>query len=249
MAAEPALVRFSERGTETARYAWIELDRPEALNAWTPEMGRQLLAAVNRASADPSLRAVLISGAGRAFSAGADVKNPRELLPDGTPDLSTRLREIYNPIVLAIRSAPKPVVAAVQGAAAGLGASLALACDLLLAAEDAYLLLAFVRIGVMPDAGASTFLAERVGLARAAQLAMLGEKLPAQRALEWGVVNAVHALRRIGRNQPNKKPNSSHEDNHSPHREPFWGAPCWLAVASPLHCDAVPLDTRREIEV
>jgi 2-(1,2-epoxy-1,2-dihydrophenyl)acetyl-CoA isomerase len=92
MAAEPALVRFSERGTETARYAWIELDRPEALNAWTPEMGRQLLAAVNRASADPSLRAVLISGAGRAFSAGADVKNPRELLPDGTPDLPTRLR-------------------------------------------------------------------------------------------------------------------------------------------------------------
>ena len=194
MAAEPALVRFSERGTETARYAWIELDRPEALNAWTPEMGRQLLAAVNRASADPSLRAVLISGAGRAFSAGADVKNPRELLPDGTPDLSTRLREIYNPIVLAIRQAPKPVVAAVQGAVAGLGISLALACDLLLAAEDAYLLMAFVRIGVMPDAGASTFLAERAGLARAAQLAMLGERLPARQALEWGVVNEVHAV-------------------------------------------------------
>lgn len=198
MAPEPALVRFSVVGEDAARYAWIELDRPEALNAWTPEMGRQLLAAVTRAADDPAIRAVLLTGAGRAFSAGADVKNPRELLPDGTPDLSTRLREIYNPIVLAIRRAPKPVVAAVQGAAAGLGASLALACDLLLAAEDAYLLLAFVRIGVMPDAGASTFLAERVGLARAAQLAMLGERLPAREALGWGVVNAVHPVEELG---------------------------------------------------
>lgn len=185
-------MRSTVLGDGPARYAWIELDRPEALNAWTPEMGRQLLAAVTRAAADPAVRAVLLTGAGRAFSAGADVKDPREPLPDGRPDLSSRLREIYNPIVLAVRAAPKPVVAAVQGAAAGLGASLALACDLLVAADDAYLLLAFVRIGVMPDAGAGTFLAERVGLTRAAQLAMLGERLPAQRALEWGVVNAVH---------------------------------------------------------
>jgi 2-(1,2-epoxy-1,2-dihydrophenyl)acetyl-CoA isomerase len=187
-------VRFTVVDAEGASYAWIELDRAEALNAWTPEMGRQLLAAVTRAAEAPSIRAVLLTGAGRAFSAGADVKNPRELLPTGEPDLSTRLREIYNPIVLAIRRAPKPVVAAVQGAVAGLGVSLALACDLLLAAEDAYLLLAFVRIGVMPDAGASTFLAERAGLARAAQLAMLGERLPAGQALEWGVVNEVHAV-------------------------------------------------------
>ena len=155
-------------------------------------MGREILDAVRRAADDDEVRAVLITGAGRAFCAGADVTNPRELTPDGHPDLSTRLREIYNPIILAIRAAPKPFVAAVHGACAGLGASLELACDLILAADDSYLLLAFVRTGVMPDAGATAFLAERIGLTRATQLAMLGERLPADRALSWGLVNAVH---------------------------------------------------------
>jgi len=172
----------------------IELHRPEALNAWTPAMGRELLDAVRLASQDSDVRAVLITGAGRAFSAGADIKNTRELTPEGHADLTSRLRDIYNPIVLAVRSSPKPFVAAVQGACAGLGVSLALACDLVLAAEDAYLLLAFVRIAVMPDGGATALLAERVGLARAAELCMLGEKLPAARALEWGLVNAVHPV-------------------------------------------------------
>jgi 2-(1,2-epoxy-1,2-dihydrophenyl)acetyl-CoA isomerase len=173
-------------------YAHIEVNRPEALNAWTADMGRQLLAHLTNASADTDVRAILLTGAGRAFSAGADVKDPRELTEDGAPDLKSRLHDIYNPIVLTVRAAPKPVVAAVHGAVAGLGVSLALSADLLIAAQDAYFLLAFVRIGVMPDAGASTFLAERVGIARAAQLAMLGEKLPAAQALDWGVVNAVH---------------------------------------------------------
>ncbi len=177
-----------------SRYAHLALNRPEALNAWTPEMGRRLLAAVTAAAEDPSVRAVLITGRGRAFCAGADVKNPRETTPAGEPDLSTRLREIYNPIVLAVRRAPKPVVCAVQGAVAGLGVSLALSCDLVLAADDAFLLLAFVRLGVMPDGGAAAFLAERAGIARAAQLAMLGERLPAAQALAWGVVNEVHPV-------------------------------------------------------
>jgi 2-(1,2-epoxy-1,2-dihydrophenyl)acetyl-CoA isomerase len=172
--------------------AHIELHRPEALNAWTPGMGRELLDAVRRASADDAVRAVLVSGAGRAFSAGADVKNEREVTTAGEADLTTRLREIYNPIVLAVRAAPKPFVAAVHGACAGLGVSLAMSCDLVVAAEDAYLLLAFVRIGVMPDGGSTAFLAERIGLARAAELCMLGDKLPAGKALEWGLVNAVH---------------------------------------------------------
>lgn len=172
--------------------AHIELNRPGALNAWTPAMGRELLAAVRRASIDDAVRAVLVTGAGRAFCAGADVKDERELLPDGTPDLSTRLREIYNPLVWAIRTAPVPFVAAVQGACAGLGAALALSCDLVVAADDAFLLLAFVRIGVMPDGGTTAFLAERVGLARAAELCMLGERLPAATALDWGLVNRVH---------------------------------------------------------
>ena len=192
MTQEQAPVVASLVETNGAQYAHIELNRPAALNSWTPQMGRLLLSQVSAAAADASVRAVLISGRGRAFCAGADVKNPRETTPDGDPDLSTRLREIYNPIVLAVRGAPKPVVCAVHGAVAGIGVSLALACDLVLAAEDAFLMLAFVRLGVMPDGGAAAFLAERVGIARAAQLAMLGDQLTAPRALAWGVINEVH---------------------------------------------------------
>ncbi|MGQ0465078.1 MAG: enoyl-CoA hydratase-related protein [Sporichthyaceae bacterium] len=172
--------------------ARIELNRPEALNAWTPALARELLAAVREVAADAEVRAVLLTGAGRSFCSGADVKNARELRPDGLPDLSVRLREIYNPIVLEIRHAPKPFVAAVQGTAAGLGVSYALACDLVLAGESTNLMLAFVKIAVMPDAGVLRFLAERVGLVRAAELAMLGDRLPAAKALDWGLVNAVH---------------------------------------------------------
>jgi 2-(1,2-epoxy-1,2-dihydrophenyl)acetyl-CoA isomerase len=173
--------------------AHLELNRPDALNAWTPEMGRELLDALKGISVDPAVRAVLLTGAGRAFSAGADVKRERDVLPNGDLDLSSWLRDIYNPCVLAVREMPKPVVAAIQGAAAGLGASLALASDLVVAAESSYLLFAFVNIAVMPDAGALRFLAERVGLTRAAEIAMLGERLPAAKALEWGLVNRVVA--------------------------------------------------------
>ena len=183
------LVRTSRQGAVTH----IELNRPDALNSWIPALGMQLLDALQRASADPAARAILVTGAGRAFSAGADVKDVRELLPDGRPDLSSRLRDIYNPVILAVRDAPKPVVGAIQGAAAGLGASLALSCDLLVAGESSFLLMAFVNVALMPDAGALRFLAERVGLVRAAELTMLGERLPATKALEWGLVNRVVA--------------------------------------------------------
>lgn len=172
--------------------AHIELHRPAALNAWTPDMGRELLHALRAVAPDPDVRAVLITGAGRAFSAGADVKVPRELTPEGHPDLHTRLEEIYNPIVVELRTMRKPAIAAVQGACAGLGVSLALACDLVIAAESAFFLLAFVHLGVAPDGGSIPHLVERIGPARTAQLVMLGEQLPARTALEWGVVNAVH---------------------------------------------------------
>lgn len=173
----------------TDAVAHIELHRPTSLNAWTAGMGRELLAAVRRATADPEARSGLITGAGAAFSAGADVKDKRELTPAGDPDLSTRLRTIYNPIVLGIRESPKPFVAAIHGACAGLGVSLALACDIVVAAEDAYFLLAFVRIGVMPDGGATAFLPERIGYTRAAELCLLGERLPASTAHAWGLVH------------------------------------------------------------
>jgi 2-(1,2-epoxy-1,2-dihydrophenyl)acetyl-CoA isomerase len=171
--------------------ATVTLNRPDALNAWTPELGRELLAGLRELADDAEARAVVVTGAGRAFSAGADVKNPRELTPDGDIDLSTRLREIYSPIVLTLRTMRKPAIAAVNGVAAGIGCSLALACDLIVAAESAYFLQAFVRLGVVPDAASAYHLAARVGRTRAAELAMLGERLPAATALEWGVVNRV----------------------------------------------------------
>jgi 2-(1,2-epoxy-1,2-dihydrophenyl)acetyl-CoA isomerase len=180
------------RVTHDDAVAHLELNRPEALNAWNAELGAELLDAVRSAAADPAVRAILITGAGRAFSSGADLRSVRPTRPDGVPDLSSRLREVFNPLFIAIRDAPKPVVAAVHGAAAGIGCSLALACDLVVAAESAYFLLAFVNIGLIPDGGALRFLAERVGLVRAAELAMLGDRLPAAKALEWGLVNSVH---------------------------------------------------------
>ncbi|MGQ0845753.1 MAG: enoyl-CoA hydratase/isomerase family protein [Sporichthyaceae bacterium] len=173
--------------------AHVELNRPEALNSWNPAFGRELLAAIRAVSADPDVRAILITGAGRAFCAGADLKGERYFLPNGDVDVSTPLREIYNEVILAVREAPKPVVVGIGGAAAGIGASLAMAGDLLVAGESSYLLLAFVNIALIPDGGAIRFLVERVGLARAAELAMLGERLPAPRAMEWGLVNRVVA--------------------------------------------------------
>ncbi|HEX3614379.1 MAG TPA: enoyl-CoA hydratase-related protein [Sporichthyaceae bacterium] len=172
--------------------AHILLNRPEALNAWTAEFGGELLVAMQEASADPAVRAILISGSGKGFSSGADLKAGRPTRADGLPDLSSRLRDTFNPVIIAIRDAPKPVIAAVHGAAAGLGCSLALACDLVVAGESSYFLLAFVNIGLIPDGGGLRFLAERVGLIRAAELAMLGERLPAPKALDWGLVNSVH---------------------------------------------------------
>jgi 2-(1,2-epoxy-1,2-dihydrophenyl)acetyl-CoA isomerase len=171
--------------------ARITLARPDALNAWDLALGTELKDAVSAAAEDESVRAVLITGAGRAFSSGADLKEQRSTNDDGLPDLSERLHEIYHPIIIGIRQMPKPVIAAVNGPAVGIGCSLALACDLILAAESSYLLLAFVNIGLVPDGGASAVLPARTGIARANELAMLGERVPAAKALEWGLVNRV----------------------------------------------------------
>jgi 2-(1,2-epoxy-1,2-dihydrophenyl)acetyl-CoA isomerase len=173
------------------RVARITLNRPQSLNGWTRQLGLELLDAIRRADADPEVRAVLITGAGRAFSSGADLKAGGEFTPDGKPDVLSALREAFNPLITAVRRTPKPVVASVNGPAAGIAVGLALACDLVVAAESAYFLLAFVNIGLTVDGGASLFLQARVGYSRAAELAMLGERLPARRALEWGLINRV----------------------------------------------------------
>jgi len=174
----------------------ILLNRPESLNAWNRQFGDELLEAVRRVTDDDAVRAVCVRGAGRAFSSGADLRDNitgQELTPEGHPDVRTRLHEVYHPIIVGLRRMPKPVVAAVHGPAVGIGCSLALACDLIVASESAYFMLAFVNIGLVPDGGSSVFVPARAGMARAAEMAMLGERVPASRALDWGLINRVVA--------------------------------------------------------
>jgi 2-(1,2-epoxy-1,2-dihydrophenyl)acetyl-CoA isomerase len=170
----------------------LTLNRPETLNAWHPDFGRELKNAIEVDAADPSVRAVLITGAGRGFSSGADLKAGFDAAEDGKPDVAKELNNLYHPIMEGLRQLEKPVVAAVNGPAVGIGASLAFACDLVLAAESAYFGLAFVNIGLMPDGGSTLFVPTAVGKARAFQLALLGERVEAARALDWGLINFVY---------------------------------------------------------
>jgi 2-(1,2-epoxy-1,2-dihydrophenyl)acetyl-CoA isomerase len=171
----------------------ITLNRPDTLNAWNEQFGLDLRQVITEDAQDESVRAVLITGAGRAFSSGADLKQSGagELDDDGLPNVRKRLTEIYHPILLGIRNMPKPVIAAVNGPAVGIGASLAFACDLILAADNAYFGLAFVNIGLMPDGGSTAFVPAAVGKARAFEMALLGERVQAQQALDWGLINRV----------------------------------------------------------
>jgi len=171
----------------------VTLNRPDSLNAWTEHFGLELKQVITGDAADESVRAVLITGAGRGFSSGADLKAGFHPHPDdGIPDIRKELDELYHPIIAGVRRLQKPVVAAVNGPAVGIGASLAFACDLVLAGESAFFGLAFVNIGLMPDGGSTLFVPTAVGKARAFQMALLGERVPAERALEWGLVNYVH---------------------------------------------------------
>jgi 2-(1,2-epoxy-1,2-dihydrophenyl)acetyl-CoA isomerase len=171
--------------------AKLELNRPERMNALNEQLRIDLLAAVEDIARDDEVRAVLLTGAGRAFSSGADLRENRAATAEGHPDVYSVLTGHYHPIITGIREMPKPVIAAVNGAAAGIGMSLALACDLVLAAESAYFLLAFVNIGLVPDGGSSVLVPTRVGFTRAAELALLGQRLGAAKALEWGLINQV----------------------------------------------------------
>jgi 2-(1,2-epoxy-1,2-dihydrophenyl)acetyl-CoA isomerase len=184
MAESPALVR-----TEIADgIATIALDRPEALNALTIPMKEELLAVFQRIGRDRAVRTVVLTGTGRAFCVGQDLKERLE--PDPTP-LAVEVRERYNPIIRAMRSLPQPIVGAINGVAAGAGASLAFACDLRIAAEGADFVLAFGRIGLVPDSGATWFLPRLVGPAKAAELALLGSALSAAEAQRFGLVVSV----------------------------------------------------------
>lgn len=168
--------------------ATLTLDRPAALNALTVPIKYALLDALIAIAADRTIRAVILTGAGRAFCAGQDLAERDD--PAAAP-LDVELRERYHPIVRALRAMDQPVIAAVNGVAAGAGASLAFACDLRLAATDARFVLAFGRIGLVPDSGATWFLPRLLGAARAAELALLGDALDAADALRLGLVTRV----------------------------------------------------------
>ncbi|HMN07774.1 MAG TPA: 2-(1,2-epoxy-1,2-dihydrophenyl)acetyl-CoA isomerase PaaG [Gemmatimonadaceae bacterium] len=166
----------------------ITLNRPDVLNAFDMAMGRQLQSVLDLAAADRAVRAVLVTGAGRAFCAGQDLGAVSLDAPAGPPDLGNVVRELWNPIIRRIRQLGKPVVAAVNGVAAGAGANVALACDLVLASRTASFIQAFSKLGIIPDSGGTFFLPRLVGTARATALMFLAEKVPAEQAAAWGMI-------------------------------------------------------------
>ena len=181
-------VRYETDGS----IAVITLDRPDVLNAFNDEMGAAALAAVKKAAADESVRCIVITGAGRAFSSGEDLGALAEGYEKGdVPDLGNTLIDRYNPLIRAITGAPKPVVAAINGVAAGAGASVALACDHRVATDKVKLVLAFIKVGLIPDSGALWFLARMIGTARTWRLASSGDPLGAAKALELGILDEV----------------------------------------------------------
>ncbi len=169
-------------------YAAITLNRPDRLNSFNVEMHARLRAALGEAKRRSDIRAVLLTGAGRGFCAGQDLSD-RVVQAGAEPvDLGGTLSTHYNPLIRTLRELPKPIVCAVNGVAAGAGANIALACDIVIAARSASFVEAFCKIGLVPDSGGTYFLPRLVGSARALGLALLGDKLSAEEAAAWGLV-------------------------------------------------------------
>lgn len=174
-------------------YRIVTLDRPDRLNSLSAAMHAALRAALDAAAADTATRALILTGAGRAFCAGQDLGERAMTMGEGAgegdaPDLARTLDELYNPLIRQLRALPFPVVCAVNGVAAGAGANIALACDIVLAARSASFVQAFARIGLIPDSGGTWFLPRLVGQARAMALAMLAEPVGAEQAASWGMI-------------------------------------------------------------
>jgi 2-(1,2-epoxy-1,2-dihydrophenyl)acetyl-CoA isomerase len=181
---EYATIRF-ERADGICR---IMLNRPDRLNSFNTQMHAELRDALAAVRNDDTARVLLLTGAGRAFCAGQDLAD-RAVAPGGEPlDLGASIDANYRPLVLALRHLPLPVVCAVNGVAAGAGANIALACDIVIAVKSASFIQAFCKIGLVPDSGGTYFLPRLVGTARAMGLALLGDKLPAQQAADWGLI-------------------------------------------------------------
>jgi len=165
--------------------AVLAFNQPEVMNAVSPGMIAGAMAALDSIESEKHFRALILTGTGKAFSAGANLSEAGDL------DAGAMLERVYHPFLARLRGLSMPIVTAVNGPAVGIGMSIALHGDLILAAADAYFLQGFVRIGLVPDGGSSFLLPRLVGLARARELALLAEALPAQKALDWGLINAV----------------------------------------------------------
>lgn len=171
----------------TGGVARLTLNRPDKLNSFTRRMHADLRDALGVIEGDPGIRAVVLSGAGRGFCAGQDLAD-LSFEPGAMTDLGALIHDNFNPLIRRLQALPKPVIAKVRGIAAGAGANLAFACDLVVAGRSASFLQAFVNIGLVPDSGGTWLLPRAIGSARALGLAMLGEKLPAETAAEWGLI-------------------------------------------------------------
>jgi 2-(1,2-epoxy-1,2-dihydrophenyl)acetyl-CoA isomerase len=168
--------------------ATITLNRPEMYNAFNLQVHRELTDALKKVERDPTIRCVVLTGAGKAFCSGQDLK---DVPLDRLDSLADVVRQTYNPLILKLRTLDRPIIGAINGVAAGAGMSLALACDLRIAVEGARFVAAFARIGLVPDSGMTYFLPRLIGHARATELCMFGGEVDAQKALDWGLVNAV----------------------------------------------------------
>ncbi|NML24267.1 2-(1,2-epoxy-1,2-dihydrophenyl)acetyl-CoA isomerase PaaG [Zoogloea dura] len=180
--------------TVEAGVARLTLNRPDKLNSFTGEMHAELREALDTVQADTSIRVLVLTGAGRAFCAGQDLADPdmARTPSGGMPDIGNVVEKNYKPLVLRLQNLRVPTIAAVNGIAAGAGASVALACDLVVASKSASFLQAFSKIGLVPDTGGTWFLPQRVGMARAMGLALLADKLPAEKAADWGLIWAAY---------------------------------------------------------
>lgn len=171
----------------------ITLNRPDRLNSFNDEMHHQLSEALTLAERDETVRCVLITGAGRGFCAGQDLNDRNVSVEQAAPDLGLSVERFYNPLIRRLSALPKPIVCAVNGVAAGAGAALALACDIVVAADNASFIQSFCKLGLVPDSGGSWYLPRLAGHARAMGMALLGDKISAQQALEWGMIWQVVA--------------------------------------------------------
>lgn len=171
----------------------ITLNRPDRLNSFNDEMHHQLSEALTLAEREETVRCVLITGAGRGFCAGQDLNDRNVSVEQAAPDLGLSVERFYNPLIRRLSALPKPIVCAVNGVAAGAGAALAMACDIVVAADNASFIQSFCKLGLVPDSGGSWYLPRLAGHARAMGMALLGDKISAQQALEWGMIWQVVA--------------------------------------------------------